>query len=1100
MAWLRDKKLTVVFLLAIAMTLSIHTYAITVISGNVVVSGHFNDVTGIKVLSTAGVNNAGGVITYTGTLEIQSNPTFTNTGTMGYVSGNTLLYSGTTLRTGANEWTLSASALNVTINNTGGVVLPVNSTINGLTLTAGILQIGNFNLTAATLTGGSSSTYIADNGTGLFTLNTVPTSKAFPIGPTTTDYTPLSFTNVNSTPNLTVGVRQIASAPNSLPVWPRVINLDWTIKSSVTLSPSPNVSFQFNAGDENALFDLTNPINLYKYSGTLPWTNTAVSPYTGTNPYTIAANGVGFAAGTTYGCVLANLTSTRCTIWAPTLTSTIANPGTVCAGASVSFTANVAVGSTTPLSYQWWRVGTPNQYIEGAVAKSYGFSAITTVDAGVYYCVVTNCGGSVTTPNGTVGVTPAANASTPANTAVLSGGTAIFNTTSAGTGFTYQWYNGVTPISTGGNYTIASGANTSSLTVTNVTATTTFKVSASNSCGTANSGIATVTVLVGNYVWTGASSTAWETGANWSGLAAPTALNDAFIQAVPNKPVVSSNTAACKNLVIYPSASVTVNGSLRSAASVTISPLASVTVASAGTFNVAGNLLIQATNAGTGALLDNNTTAHVTFGTSTVQKYLGAILNAYHYTGSPFQTSTINNIAGFVPSGLTAGNRYYNPNIAPNPYPNILFMDQQHTHNLPFDYNGWEIPKTGEVMVPLAGFSPYYQTTSLVSLASTSTANHFNTGDQTLTATVYANSTDTQHNNIGLNDYGYLCSGCANVGVGPTDGQYLVGNPYPTPVDLASVYAFNAFNSMLPQFNYWVPTKAGGTGRYAYYNGTSGSFNGGSQYLPVMCAVFVIEDNAGGPVSDALTFRNADRTVAPEALLYNPNNKSNKNANLQMIRLNIAMANNSDKIDEAGILFASDAKMGINHKYDGAKMMNTDAEYANLYTINSNKNFVVKSYPEITENLTIPLGVTVNTDSKYTINASEINNLPSDIHVYLVDTKLNSTQDLTKDASYSFDMTGVDNSRFYLKFSNAVTQQAELCNIYSSNKDLFVNYNNPGNEQADLKVYTVTGDLLTDKVSLTNGTYHTQLNVAPGIYLVKVVSSSNVYVQKVYIQ
>jgi hypothetical protein len=75
-----------------------------------------------------------------------------------------------------------------------------------------------------------------------------------------------------------------------------------------------------------------------------------------------------------------------------------------------------------------------------------------------------------------------------------------------------------------------------------------------------------------------------------------------------------------------------------------------------------------------------------------------------------------------------------------------------------------------------------------------------------------------------------------------------------------------------------------------------------------------------------------------------------------------------------------------------------------------------------------------------------------------------------------------------------------MCNIYSSNKDLFVNYNNPDNLQADMRIYDVTGQVIETHISLSNGLYHTTLDVAPGVYVVKVISSDRVYIQKVYIQ
>ena len=51
-----------------------------------------------------------------------------------------------------------------------------------------------------------------------------------------------------------------------------------------------------------------------------------------------------------------------------------------------------------------------------------------------------------------------------------------------------------------------------------------------------------------------------------------------------------------------------------------------------------------------------------------------------------------------------------------------------------------------------------------------------------------------------------------------------------------------------------------------------------------------------------------------------------------------------------------------------------------------------------------------------------------------------------------------------------------------------------------MSVYNITGQQVTGNRQLVSGLYHTTLDIAPGIYFVKVISQSNVYIQKVYIQ
>ena len=63
-------------------------------------------------------------------------------------------------------------------------------------------------------------------------------------------------------------------------------------------------------------------------------------------------------------------------------------------------------------------------------------------------------------------------------------------------------------------------------------------------------------------LWTGVTSTDWNTASNWSGNTLPSTLcPDVYIPNTANKPILSSNPiAAITNLHIFPGATLTVNG------------------------------------------------------------------------------------------------------------------------------------------------------------------------------------------------------------------------------------------------------------------------------------------------------------------------------------------------------------------------------------------------------------------------------------------------------------------------------------------------------------------------------------------------------------
>jgi hypothetical protein len=784
-----------------------------------------------------------------------------------------------------------------------------------------------------------------------------------------------------------------------------------------------------------------------------------------------------------------------------------------CTGNTASFTVDINSDTAdTPVIYQWWIKGTPgtpqsiDRYIDEATNKDYTFNNVDIGNAGTYYCVISNPCGSVTSNMAVLTTQYSPNGTTPANVYPVLGGSATFATYSNGTGFSYQWYvknPGWVPAN-GVPYTTTSTTNSSQLNINPVSVPGTYECVISNACGQFTAGPVSLILECCGFSWTGNTSTEWETGSNWSnGFSAPGISDDAFIPPVTNLPVVNAGiSAACHNLTIYSNATLTINGSLNVNGNLNIQPMASVTVngSSNGSLTVKGTLSISANSVGSGALNQTDGSV-VNFTKGKVSRYI-ALLSAYHYMGSPFTNSNINMFIGFTPTNMNC--KYLDPNNPPSAFPNIFVYDERHTHNLNFDDNGWKSPCPGEIMLPMHGYAPYFTANQTINLI----GNIFNTGDQTMIAHVYSKSTDTLHNNLCLDQYGYLNKpGCVNVGTGPTNGLFILGNPYPSPIDL--IHVLNNGNeiggNIISTFFFWHPINTANQGYYCYLSNYAQLHNP-PLYLSVMGAALML-DYASEDDSSVLTFSNADRSVDPAALKFNSINKSDKNKNLELIRLSVNMLGNEEMYDETAIFFNPNASFGLNKKLDVYKLRNTAKFTPNIYTLSpqsidqSHQKFAIKALPELNDNLIIPLGLSVNTDGKYTINASEINNIPAGVHVYLVDIKNKFTQDMTEKSSYTFDIAGCDDSRFYLKFTNAYHNTApELCYIYSSDKDLFVSYSNPDNEPAYLSFYNITGELIKSKVSISNGTYHTNLDIAQGIYFVKVVSESNVYVRKVYIK
>lgn len=131
-----------------------------------------------------------------------------------------------------------------------------------------------------------------------------------------------------------------------------------------------------------------------------------------------------------------------------------------------------------------------------------------------------------------------------------------------------------------------------------------YRVRAVNASGASdNSNTITVTTL-NEYIWTGATSTAWNLAANWDQNAIPTSSVSVNIPNVTNDPVIASYSATCNDLTIQ-------TGGL-----LTISATSGTLTVSGNTTNNAGTILVDAGSGGlSGSLI---TTGSIT-NTGTVQ-------------------------------------------------------------------------------------------------------------------------------------------------------------------------------------------------------------------------------------------------------------------------------------------------------------------------------------------------------------------------------------------------------------------------------------------------------------------------------------------------
>jgi hypothetical protein len=260
------------------------------------------------------VNNGGTLNLGTGTADFSvPTNTITGAGTVVLPAGGQLLIGSTSGVTGNIQTTglnLSSSANyaftgtdaqftsaglpstvnNLTINNAAGVTLTNGVIVNGtLGLTNGKITLGSNNLTigpSASISGGSSSSYIATNSTGVLTRNGVgATNVIFPVG-TSSTYNPVTINNAGTSDNFSVGLKSsFDHAPNN----DNYVNCQWTITEAGT-GGNATITLQWNTTDEHTGFNRANLIYIGRWNGT-QWAQTSAALGTSGSAYTATAGG-----------------------------------------------------------------------------------------------------------------------------------------------------------------------------------------------------------------------------------------------------------------------------------------------------------------------------------------------------------------------------------------------------------------------------------------------------------------------------------------------------------------------------------------------------------------------------------------------------------------------------------------------------------------------------------------------------------------------------------------------------------------------------------------------------------------------------------------
>ncbi len=351
----------------------------------------------------------------------------------------------------------------------------------------------------------------------------------------------------------------------------------------------------------------------------------------------------------------------------------------------------------------------------------------------------------------------------------------------------------------------------------------------------------------------------------------------------------------------------------------------------------------------------------------------------------------------------------------------------------------------------------------------------------------------------GLNTGDQTISGITYTAANPKHGFNLIGNPYPSYINVLSAITDNANL----EATVWYKTRATNGTYYAEtVNATSGVGTNASGtgrvtgYIPPMQAFWVRATASAIDNPQSITLSNANRSHAktdvemtgypstPTTSLKAP---AAKQATYSLLGLNVSNGTNGD---EAIVMFTPAATNGID-AYDSGKMTNGNKNIPEIFTLTEGKQLAINGLGSISYDTEIPVGFTTGTAGTFSIKVSQISNFDAGTKVILKD-YLDINQpvltDLSDGSSYSFtsDATSNNTNRFSLLF-RAPDVATGVNTASKLNAQVFVNSANQitiiAPEKSNYAIFNAVGQ------QTTGGTINHlpfSINHSRGVYVVKV--------------
>ncbi|MBK9337225.1 MAG: hypothetical protein IPM98_11885 [Lewinellaceae bacterium] len=239
--------------------------------------GIVNVTNGTLTLAAAGTHG-GAFLVNTGTTLSFANTTtnsqitgatFTNNGTVSVGTGRYVVFSGSAAQTLSGNGSFASLA----VDNPAHLSIPGAQTLTNLDLLNGNILLGNSDLVVPNIAGGGASSFVATTGTGRLQSGTTTTAKLFHIGPSATQYNPVTLRNVSLTSTFAVRVQVGLDNPIGAPA---KVDRQWDI-DRIAGTAGTDVTLHWTSPDDESPVLSQNNIYVARWDGAM-WQNFASGP------------------------------------------------------------------------------------------------------------------------------------------------------------------------------------------------------------------------------------------------------------------------------------------------------------------------------------------------------------------------------------------------------------------------------------------------------------------------------------------------------------------------------------------------------------------------------------------------------------------------------------------------------------------------------------------------------------------------------------------------------------------------------------------------------------------------------------------------------